>query len=119
MAREPMPIRPAGGFAGSGTDLGDPPPAKPYALKRGSRAAVPDRTRTPDIGPACGGTRFVVEGDVSSPAPRFTEELREGVELGTSRGNNEAVPKTTQEYGDSVREARSVRTRPVRPGAHR
>jgi hypothetical protein len=44
--------------------------------------------------------------------PAFTDELRSGVEMGTSRGNNAAMPKTTQEYGDSVRKARGVRTRP-------
>jgi hypothetical protein len=114
MAREPKPIGPARGFAGPGADLGDPPPVEPYPIKRGGRA-VPDRTRTPDIGPACGDTRHVVEGDVASPAPRLTDELRSGIDMGTTRGNNE-VPKTTQEHGDSVREARGVRTRPSRPG---
>lgn len=118
MARTPKPIGPAQGFAGPGADLGDPPPAEVYEIRRGGRA-IPDRSRTPDIGPAChDDTRFVVEGDVKSPQPRFTDELREGVELGSSRGNNEAVPRTSQEYGDSVREARGVRTRPPRPGQH-
>jgi hypothetical protein len=58
----------------------------------------------------------VVEGEVASPEPRFTDELRSGIEMGTSRGNSEALPKTSQEHGDSVREARGVRTRPRRPG---
>jgi hypothetical protein len=47
------------------------------------------------------------------PAPAIVEESRGGVEHGL-RGNNE-IQKTAQEYGDSVREARGVRTRPVRP----
>jgi hypothetical protein len=50
-----------------------------------------------------------------SPAPASTEELRSGVELQSTRGNNE-VQKTAMEYGDDVREARGVRTRPARPG---
>jgi hypothetical protein len=117
VSRSPKPIGPAQGFAGEGVDLGDPAPAKPYAPKVASRAAVPDRSREPVIGP-CAETRFTVEGDVASPAPRFTDELRSGVEMGTTRGNSEAVPKSSQEYGDSVREARGVRTRPVRPGQY-
>jgi hypothetical protein len=52
-----------------------------------------------------------------SPAPASTEELRSGVELQSTRGNNE-VQKTAMEYGDDVREARGVRTRPARPGQH-
>jgi hypothetical protein len=112
MAREPMPIRPAGGFAGDGTVLGDPPPAEVYPLKRGGRA-VPDRSREPVIGPACGNTRAVVEGDVSSPAPRFTEELRSGVDVGSPRED----AKTRQEHSDAVTEARHGQaTRPPRPG---
>jgi hypothetical protein len=52
-----------------------------------------------------------------SPAPGFTDELRSGVELGTTRGNNEAVPKTSQDYGNAVTEARHGQaTRPPRPG---
>jgi hypothetical protein len=115
MAREPMPIRPAGGFAGPGADLGDPPPAEVYPLKRGGRA-VPDRTREPVIGSACGDTRFVVEGDVRSPEPRFTDELRSGVEMGTPRENT----KSRQEHGNAVTQARHGQaTRPPCPGAHR
>jgi hypothetical protein len=90
--------------------IGDPPPVEVYPLERGGRA-VPDRSREPRIGAASYDTDRV-------PAPpAFTDELREGVELGSTRGNNEPVPKTTQEFGDDCREARSVRTRPVRPGA--
>jgi hypothetical protein len=84
-------------------------PVEPYPLRRGGNAA-PDRSQPPDIGAACHDTRKV------SPAPGFTDELRSGVELGTTRGNNEAVPKTAQEFGDARREARGVGTRPVRPG---
>jgi hypothetical protein len=83
-------------------------PTESYPLRRGGRA-VPDRTRPPDIGAACHDTRKVVR------APSFTDENRSGVEMGTTRGNNE-VQKTAVEYGDSVREARGVRTGPVRPG---
>jgi len=116
MAREPRPIRPNQGYAGTGRVVGDPSPTEVYPLKRGGRA-VPDRSREPVIGPACGDTRAVVEGDVLSPEPRFTEELRSGVELGSSRGNSVAVPKTTQDYSDAVTEARHGQpTRPSRPG---
>jgi hypothetical protein len=120
MTRNPKRLAPGtsrnSGYAGPGTDLGDPPPAKVYPLKRGGRA-VPDRSREPEIGSACGDTRAVVEGDVAAATPRFTDELRSGVELGTTRGNNEAVSKTSQEYGNAVTEARHGQaTRPARPG---
>ena len=85
--------------------IGDPPAIEVYPLRRGGRA-VPDRSRSPAIGAACADT------DRVPPAPAFTDENRNGVEMGTSRGNNE-VQKTAMEYGDSVREARGVRTRPV------
>jgi hypothetical protein len=82
----------------------------PYPLRHGG-VATPDRSRTPDIGAACHDTRKV------SPAPAFTDELRSGVERGTARGNNEAVPKTTEDYGNTVTEARHGQaTRPPRPG---
>jgi hypothetical protein len=114
--RKPLPLGPTQGFAGDGEVLGDPPPAKRYALKRASRAAVPDRSREPIIGP-CAETCSVVEGDSLSATPRFTEELRSGVEIGSTSGNNEALPKTSQEYGDAVTEARHGQaTRPSRPG---
>ena len=58
------------------TALGDPPPTAPYPIRRGGHA-TPDRSRMPDIGAACHDTRKVM------PAPAFTDELREGVELGT------------------------------------
>jgi hypothetical protein len=87
-------------------------PVEPYPLRRGGRAA-PDPSRAPDIGGACHDTRKV------SPAPAFTDELRDGIELGTTTGNNVAVPKTSQEYGHAVTEARhGQRTRPPRPGQH-
>jgi hypothetical protein len=57
-----------------------------------------------------------VEGDVTAATPGFTDELRAGIEMGTTRGNHEPVPKTTMEFGDARSEARGVRTRPVRPG---
>jgi hypothetical protein len=84
--------------------IGDEPPVGLYPLRRGGRA-VPDRSREPVIGPACDDT------DTTAPSPVFSDELRSGVELGTPRGND-AVQKTTQEYGDLLREARGVRTRP-------
>jgi hypothetical protein len=116
MARTPKPIGPNRGYAGPGAVVGDPPPAEVYPLKRGGRA-VPDRSPEPVIGSACGDTRAVAEGDVLSPTPRFTEELRSGVVMVTTRGNYEPpTPKTTQEFGDARREARGVRTRPPRPG---
>jgi hypothetical protein len=111
MSRTPRPHRPAVGDQPSSLIIGDPPPVAPYPLQRGGRA-VPDRTRTPDIGAACHDTRRVV------PAPTSTDELREG-ELGTTTGNSEPMPKTSQEYGDSVRETRGVRIRPERPGGVR
>ena len=115
MPRNPKPIGPNGGFAGPGADLGDPPPVEPYEIRRGGRA-VPDRTHQPVIGSACGDTIHVVEGDVRSPEPRFTDELRSGVDVGSPREN----AKTRQEHGDAVTEARHGQaTRPPRPGAHR
>jgi hypothetical protein len=84
-------------------------PVEPYPLRRGGNA-VPDRTREPDIGAACHDTRKV------APAAAFTDENRSGIEFGTTRGNYEPVPRTTMEFGDARREARGVRTRPVRPG---
>jgi hypothetical protein len=48
-------------------------------------------------------------------APRFNDESRSGVEVGT-RGNSESTQKTTMEFGDARRERRGVRTRPPRPG---
>lgn len=118
MSRTPKPLGPNAGFAGDGDVLGDPSPVKPYPIERGGRA-VPDRTREPVIGSACGDTRHVVEGDTTGTAPHFTDELRQGVDLRSTRGNNEPVPKTTQEYGHAVTEARhGQRTRPRRPGQH-
>jgi len=87
-------------------------PVEPYPLRRGGNA-VPDRSQPPDVGAACHDTRRV------SPAPAFTDELRDGPEVGTF-GNNVAVPKVSQEYGNAVTEARhGAATRPPRPGAHR
>jgi hypothetical protein len=89
--------------------VGDEPPVGLYPPRRGGRA-VPDRSREPRIGPACYDT------DTVAPPSAFSEELRSGVEIGT-RGNTE-LQKTAQEFGDSLREARGVRTRPERPGRH-
>ena len=111
MSRNPKNVQPNRGYAGTGRIVGDEPPVEVYPLERGGKA-TPDRSQPPRIGAACYDTDRV-------PAPpAFTNELREGVEMGTSRGNNEPVPKTSQEYGDSVRGSRGVRTRPVRPGQH-
>lgn len=85
-------------------------PVEPYPLRRGGKA-TPDRSQPPDIGAACHDTRKV------SPAPASTDELRDGIEGIGTFGNNQ-VQKTAQEYGDSVREARGIRTRPVRPGRY-
>jgi hypothetical protein len=69
------------------------------------------------MGPTAGTTRgYLVDGEAWDPAPRFTPELREGVEFGSSRGNSEPVPKTSQEFGDRRRAKRGTRTRPPRPG---
>jgi hypothetical protein len=58
-----------------------------------------------------------VEGDTTGTTPCFTDELRSGVEFGSTRGTAEPTPKTSQEYGDAVTEARHGRaTRPARPG---
>jgi hypothetical protein len=104
MARNPRPHRPGAGDQLASRILGDPPPAQRYGPPAAGRV-VPDRSRPPVIGPACPealGSR--------SGAPRVDPETNAGPELGT-RGNNGA-PKTAQEYGDSVRESRGVRTRP-------
>jgi hypothetical protein len=108
VSRTPRPHRPGAGDLPSNRVLGDEPPVGLYPLQRGGRA-VPDRSREPRIGPACYDT------DTTAPAPSFSDELRSGVELGSPHGTN-VVQKTSQEYGDSVREARGVRTRPERPG---
>jgi hypothetical protein len=99
--RTPQPHRPGNANQPTNRVLGDEPPVAPYPLKRGGRA-VPDRSREPSIGGAC------VDTDRLPPA--FTEELRSGVETGLATEN----AKTRQEHGDAVREARGVRTRPVR-----
>jgi hypothetical protein len=109
MARQPHP-NPPGRDPPASRNLGDPPPAEVYPLKRGGRA-VPVRTRPPDIGASCHDTRKV------SPPFTETEELRSGVEFGSTRGNT-GGHKTAQEHGDAVRESRGVVTRPVRPGQH-
>jgi hypothetical protein len=111
MARTPRPHRPALGDGPASHVIDGEPPVEVYPLERGGRA-VPDRSRPPRIGAACYHTDRV-------PAPpTLTDELREGVELRSTRGNNEPVPKTTQEFGDDRREARGVRVRPLRPGQH-
>jgi hypothetical protein len=109
MARTPRPHRPAVGDQPSSHVIGDPSPSEVYPLKTGGRA-VPDRSREPGIGAASHDTRK------TAPAPAFTDELRSGVELGTTVGDAEPVPKATMEFGDARRQARGVRTRPVRPG---
>jgi hypothetical protein len=109
MAREPHP-NPSGRDPLRSRNLGDPPLAEVYELKRGGRA-VPDRSREPVIGPDC------VDTDKTVPGVATTEELRSGVEFGSTPGNTEAQG-TAQEHGDAVREARGVRTRPARPGQH-
>jgi hypothetical protein len=84
-------------------------PTEPYPLKQGG-VATPDRSREPDIGGACHDTRY------TSPPVTHTEELRSGVEFGSTRGNNEQTQKTFAENVDGLREARGIRTRPPRPG---
>jgi hypothetical protein len=84
-------------------------PTEPYPLKQGGRA-VPDRSQPPRIGAACADT------DCTSPAVASTEELRSGVEFGSTRGNSEQTQKTFAENVDALREARGIRTRPPRPG---
>ena len=91
--------------------LGDPAPAEVYEFPRGGRA-VPERSHDPVIGPACPDAL----GARAASAPYTTEENQVGVDLGR-RGNNEQA-KAAQEFGDSVREPRGVRTRPVSPGQH-
>jgi hypothetical protein len=108
-SRTPHP-NPPGRDPVASRNLGDPPATEPYPLKRGGRA-VPDRSRPPDIGAACHDTRKV------SPPVAETEDLRSGVEFGSTRGNTK-VQKTAQEHGDAMRESRGVITRPVRPGQH-
>jgi hypothetical protein len=106
MAREPKNLRPGEGYGGRNRVLGDEPPVEVYPLRRGGRA-VPDRSRAPDIGAACHDTDFV------GPAARVDPNTNAGPEIGSTEN-----AKTRQEHGDAVREARGVRTRPVRPGQH-
>jgi hypothetical protein len=66
------------------------------------------RMTVSNIGAACHDTRKL------APAPAFTDELRKGVERGTTRGNNEPMLKTIQDYGNAVTEARHGQaTRPL------
>jgi hypothetical protein len=109
MTRPAQPHRPGHANQPPNRVIGDPPPAEVYEIRRGGRA-VPDRTREPRIGPACYDT------DTAAPAPRVDPATNAGPEIGT-RGNS-AVQKTSSEYIDAAREARGVRTRPVRPGQH-
>jgi hypothetical protein len=81
-------------------------PVAAYPIRRGGRA-VPDRSSAPDIGAACSDTHF------AGPAPRVDPNTNAGPEIGSTEN-----AKTRQEHGDAVREARGVRTRPVRPGQH-
>jgi hypothetical protein len=99
MSRTPRSRRPGAGDQPASHVIGDPPPVAPYPLKRGGRA-VPDRTRAPEIGPACHDSRKV------TPAPAFTEELRRGVNVGSPTEN----VKARQEHGNDLAEARSRRT---------
>jgi hypothetical protein len=117
MAREPKRIGPAEGYLGEGGYANDGPPSDTPPLYRAGRA-VPPRSQPGPIGPAAGGTRaYLVEGEnpPGSLAPRFTNELRSGVEMDSSRGTGE-TQKTAMEFGDRRRERRGVRTRPLRPG---
>jgi hypothetical protein len=109
MPRNPRSHRPGTGDQPPNHMVGDPPAAGEYPLRRGGRA-VPDRSREPVIGPSCVDTDYVGPPVVVNP------ETNASSDFGSTRGNNEPVPKTTQDYGDMVREARGVRTRPVRPG---
>jgi hypothetical protein len=109
VSRTPTPRRP-GATNHPNRVIGDEALVELYPLKRGGRA-VPDRSQPPRIGVAC------ADADHLAPPPAFSDELRSGVELDSPRGTN-VVQKTTQEYGDSVRESRGVRTRPERPGQH-
>jgi hypothetical protein len=121
--REPRRIEPGKGYRGEGghyAGFTDGPPQENRGLFQGGRA-VPSRSEQGRIGPAGGDTRpWLVESEApptrEGAAPHINDELRSGPGVGT-RGNSER-PKTAQEYGDSVRESRGVRTRPVRPGQH-
>ena len=119
MSRTPKRLPPAPGYFGEGAQLSDGPPRDNPPLYRAGQA-TPDRSKEPPIGPAGGNTRaWLVEGEApptrKGMAPRFNEESRSGVEVGT-RGNSESTQKTTMELGDARRERRGVRTRPPRPG---
>jgi hypothetical protein len=107
------------GYFGEGAELSDGPSRDNPPLYRAGQA-IPDRSQEPPIGPAGGNTRaWLVEGEApptrEGMAPRFNDESRSGVEIGT-RGNSESTQKTTMEFGDARRERRGVRTRPPRPG---
>jgi hypothetical protein len=119
VSRQPKRLRPAQGYHGEGAELSDGPTRDNPLLYRAG-IAVPDRAQEPPIGPAGGNVRaWLVEGEApptrEGQHPRFTDELRSGVEVGT-RGNTESTQKTCQEFGDARREQRGVRTRPPRPG---
>ena len=87
------------------------------AARRGLPAQARRKSGPRPQPPARHRSRLRRHTDTVAPPPALTDELSGGVEVGT-RGNNDPMPKTSQEYGDSVREARGVRTRPVRPGQH-
>lgn len=119
-ARMPNQILPGEGYAGEGGYGDDGPLHDTPPLYRAGRA-TPDRSQEPRIGPAAGSVRAnLVADEAWDPAPRFTDELRSGVEMGTCRGNNDPEGAgTRQEFGDARRERRGVRTRPPRPGQWR
>ena len=100
--------------AGDGDVLGDPPPVAPHPLKRGGRAVV-DRSREPEIVPRLPRHPLGSRRRFARPDATLHDELHQGVEIGTTRGNNEPEAICTrQEFGDSVRQVRGVSTRPVR-----
>jgi hypothetical protein len=88
--------------------IGDPPAVEVYPLRHGWQGDAGSHPHTQH-------RRGLPRHPQGGARARITDELRQGVEMKSTRGNNEPVPKTTMEFGDGRREARGVRTRPVRP----
>ena len=112
MSREPNERSARPGIAGPGHVLGDEPPVEVYPLQRGGRA-VPDRSREP-----AHRRRLRRHTDRVPARPAFTDELRERRRAAEHQRQQRARAEDDPGVRRPVREARGVRTRPVRPGQH-
>jgi hypothetical protein len=104
MSRNPK-DHPAGHAPFGDMEMGDGPTREPYTKRSTAHAPVPDRTRDPRVGP-CDPTAYPSRS--VSDAPRFTEELNRGVDLGTVTGE---VGRPSAAHGSISYEERQRRAR--------